>query len=106
MKKEIHFTKIAIQDLQQIMQNIVAFTDVEEAQKIFNKFNQALQTLSTAMEQPLPMELSQLGIKEFQQINVENYRLIFRVLNKKIYIYTILDERIDIAKALEQCLLR
>lgn len=52
-----------------------------------------------------PKELLTLGIREYRQVFFKPYRLIYRVIDKRVYIYLITDARRDMQTLLTQRLL-
>jgi toxin ParE1/3/4 len=53
----------------------------------------------------VPKELDALGIREFRQILVESYRLIYRLSGKIVFVMVIADGRRDMQALLERRLL-
>jgi toxin ParE1/3/4 len=53
----------------------------------------------------MPKELETLGIREFRQILLGQYRIIYRVIAKKVFILIIADGRRDMRALLERRLL-
>lgn len=53
-----------------------------------------------------PRELGALGITEFRQVFFKPYRMIYRVVERRIVIYLIADGRRDLQELLSRRLLR
>jgi toxin ParE1/3/4 len=53
----------------------------------------------------IPKELDTLGIREFRQVLMRPYRLIYRVMEDKVFIMIIADGRRDMQTLLERRLL-
>lgn len=53
-----------------------------------------------------PKELANLGIKEYRQIFLHHYRIIYRAIGSEVVIYLIADGRRDFQTLLAQRLLR
>lgn len=52
-----------------------------------------------------PKELIALGIRDYRQISFKPYRVIYRVIGQKVYIYVIADGRRDMQSLLARRLL-
>ena len=77
------------------------FTDV-----LLDRLLAAIETLETfPLRGSVPRELDALGIREFRQILVEPYRLIYRVVGKTVFVMVIADGRRDMQALLERRLL-
>jgi len=50
-------------------------------------------------------ELLALGIREYREIFFKPYRIIYRVVGKRVYVFLIADGRRDLQKVLQQRLL-
>ena len=55
-----------------------------------------IESLSTRPERgSIPKELSALGIRDYRQRFYKPYRIIYRIIGKRVYIYLIADGRRD-----------
>ena len=52
-----------------------------------------------------PKELSSLGIREYREVFFKPYRVIYRVIGKKVYVYVIADGRRDMQVLLSRRML-
>ena len=52
-----------------------------------------------------PREFHALGIREYRETRFKPYRVIYRIMWKRVYIYVIADERRDMQTLLERRLL-
>nr|MBC8362588.1 type II toxin-antitoxin system RelE/ParE family toxin [Candidatus Desulfatibia profunda] len=66
-------------------------------------------TFSTLSEFPergvYPKELLKLGIREYREIFFKPYRIIYRVMDKNVYVLLIVDGRRDMQSLLQRRLL-
>jgi toxin ParE1/3/4 len=77
------------------------------------KANHVLQQLVTVCGElaefpergPHPPELLQLGIRDYRQVFIKLYRLIYRVSGRRVYIHLITDGRRDMQSLLARRLL-
>ena len=53
-----------------------------------------------------PPELERIGIYEYREIHFKPYRIIYQVIDSKVYIHCVLDGRKELQKLLEKRLLR
>ena len=78
----------------------------EQAGLLLGRLLAAIETLETfPLRGSVPKELDALGIREFRQILVEPYRLIYRLSGKTVFVMVIADGRRDMQTLLERRLL-
>jgi toxin ParE1/3/4 len=54
----------------------------------------------------IPKELMALGIREYREVHFKPYRIIYRVVRRRVVIYCVLDGRRDMQSLLQLRLLR
>ncbi len=65
-----------------------------------------METLATSPERGShPKELLALGIREYRQAFFKPYRVIYRVVGERVYVYLIVDGRRDMQALLQRRLL-
>jgi toxin ParE1/3/4 len=75
----------------------------DKADALLDLLLAAIETLETfPLPGSVPKELDALGIREFRQILVEPYRLIYRVSGKTVFVMVIADGRRDMQALLER----
>lgn len=109
--KEVRFavelTQGAEDDLEAIYDYLVEHRSAEAAGTLLEAFLEKVQTLERFPERGSVLkELEALGLREFRQILLDPYRLIYRVIGSKIFILVIADGRRDMQALLERRLLR
>jgi len=107
MKFKVNIVKSAEDDLFEIYKYIY-FNDCEEnADKIYSKL---IEKISSLQEFPnrghIPSELKLLGIEDFLEIHYTPFRIIYQVIEKVVFVHSVLDGRRDMQKLLEERLLR
>ena len=103
---EVLLTKGAEQDLESIYDYIAEFDCLANANDVLDQLMATVESLSRFPERgSYPRELSALGIREYRQTLFKPYRVIYRVLAKKVVIYVIADGRRDMQSLLERRLL-
>ncbi|MBA4423425.1 MAG: plasmid stabilization protein [Syntrophus sp. (in: bacteria)] len=106
MSFAVLLTNDAARDLEEIY-NFIALHDApQKADYVLKKVEKAFSTLSEFPERgAYPKELVALGIREYREIFFKPYRIIYRVIDKNIYVLLIVDGRRDMQTLLQRRLL-
>lgn len=105
-KYEILLTKGAEQDLESIYDYIAEFDCKANADHVLDRLLQVVEGLSTFPDRgTYPKELVALGIRDYRQTAFKPYRVIYRVMAGRVYIYVIADGRRDMQSLLARRLL-
>lgn len=103
---EVLLTHGAEHDLESIHDYIAEFDCVESAHHVLGELMNAVQSLAQFPERgSYPKELLALGIREYRQALFKPYRLIYRVVAKRVFIVLIADGRRDMHSVLARRLL-
>lgn len=103
---EVLLTEGAEQDLESIYDYIAEFDCVANANRVLDQLLEVTQSLEIFPERgSYPKELLALGIRDYRQTTFKPYRVIYRVLGLKVYIYLIVDGRRDMQSLLTRRLL-
>lgn len=103
---EVLLTEGAERDLEAIHDYISDFDCVSNANYVLDQLMEAVTSLSRYPERgSYPKELSALGIREYRQTFFKPYRLIYRVIDTRVFIYVIADGRRDMQTLLARRLL-
>lgn len=106
MKHEVLLTAGAEKDLEEIFDYIAGFDSPVNANHVLDQLLQVSNSLAAFPERgSYPKELLVLGIREYRQVFFKPYRLIYRVIGKRVYIYLIVDGRRDMQSLLSRRLL-
>ncbi len=106
MKHEVLLTAGAEKDLEEIFDYIAEFDSPVNANHVLDQLLKVIDSLATFPERgSYPKELLALGIREYRQAFFKPYRLIYRVIEKRIFIYLIADGRRDMQSLLSRRLL-
>lgn len=98
---EVLLTKGAEQDLESIHDYISEFDSVASANHVLDRLMEAVEGLARFPERgSYPKELVALGIKDYRQTAFKPYRVIYRVLGRRVLIYLIVDGRRDLQSVL------
>ena len=105
-KYEVMLTEGAEQDLESIYDYIAEFDCKANADHVLDRLLEVVESLSAFPERgSYPKELVALGIRDYRQTAFKPYRVIYRVMAQKVYIYVIADSRRDIQSLLARRLL-
>lgn len=99
-------TEGAEHDLESIYDYIAEFDSPANADYVLDRLMKAAEGLATFPERGSYLkELLALGIKEYRQTFFKPYRMIYRVIDKRVYVYVIADGRRDMESLLARRLL-
>jgi len=106
MNYQVLLTRRAERDLEGIYDYISDHDSPQSADYVLDGLMEVVATLSTFPERgAYPPELAALGIREYRQAHFKPYRLIYRVIDKQVFIYLIADGRRDMRTLLERRML-
>lgn len=106
MAFEVLLTDDAVEDLLELDEYISKNDSPAKAEYVLDKIEESLKKLSHLPERgTYPKELSGLGIREYREIFFKPYRIIYRIIGKKVYVYLIADGRRDMQILLSRRLL-
>jgi len=103
---DVELTQGAEDDLETLYDYLSEHRSVDEAEALLAAFLDKIDTQECfPLSGNVPKELDALGVREFRQILLAPYRLIYRVLGDKVLIMVIADGRRDMQSLLERRLL-
>ena len=106
MRYQVLLTEDAQRDLEEIHDYITEFDTLANADHVLNRVLEVVESLATLPERgAYPKELLALGVREYRQTFFKPYRVIYRVIGKRVYIYLIADGRRDMQSLLSRRLL-
>ena len=96
MRFDVLLTEHAERDLEQLHDYIAEHDTPGNAARVLDRIEKALEGLSTFPERGShPKELLALGIRDYRQIFFKPYRMIYRIMERRVYVYLIVDGRRD-----------
>lgn len=99
-------TNDAARDLEELYDYIVLHDAPQKADYVLAQIEKAFSLLSQFPEQgSYPKELLALGIREYREVFFKPYRIIYRVMDKNVYVFLIADGRRDMQSLLQRRLL-
>ena len=103
---EVLLTEDAEHDLEDLFDYIAEHDSNASANHVLDRIEKSIESLSSFPERgSFPKELLALGIKDYRQVFFKPYRMIYRIFEKRVYIYLIVDGRRDMRTLLERRLL-
>ena len=103
---EVLLTKNAAGDLDELYDYIAEHDAPSKADYVLDRIQKLIDALATFPERgSYPKELLALGIREYRQTFFKPYRVIYRVIGRRVYVYLIADGRRDMQALLERRLL-
>ncbi|MEX0801733.1 MAG: type II toxin-antitoxin system RelE/ParE family toxin [Candidatus Binatia bacterium] len=107
MRFEVLLTADANRDLEDIYSYVAENEDARKADDLLDRITAVVKSLSTYPNRgSYPKELAELGILDYRQRFFKPYRIIYRVIRKRVYVYLIADGRRDFQLLLARRLLR
>ncbi len=107
MKYAVYLISDAEEDIFEIYNYILHHDSSQTADDIFSKLQATCDSLETmAVRGHILPELDRIGVHEYREIHFKPYRIIYRIIENKVYIYCILDGRRDLQDLLQRRLLR
>lgn len=99
-------TEDAAADLKDIHTYISEHDSVNNAEHVLDEIEKKFVSLSELPERGVyPKELIALGIRDYREIFLKPYRIIYRIAKANVYIYLIADGRRDMQTLLQRRLL-
>ena len=103
---EVLLTEDANRDLEAIYTYVAEHDAFGKAEDLLDRIEEVIESLSTHPDHGShPKELSALGIRDYRQRFYKPYRIIYRVMGKRVYVYLIADGRRDLQSLLARRLL-
>ncbi len=96
MRFDVLLTEDAERDLGELYDHIAEHDTPGKATHVLNCIEETLERLAAFPERgPHPKELLALGIRDYRQTFFKPYRIIYRVIEQRVYVYLIVDGRRD-----------
>ena len=107
MTYEVLLTEDAEIDLRELYEYIAQSDSIQAADHVLDRMQEVASTLAADPSRgSTPKELRSLGLDEYRQIFFKPYRVVYRVLDKRVVIYLIADGRRNMESLLSRRLLR
>lgn len=107
MNYEVVITEDAQRDLEQIIEYIETVDSVGAANHVLGQLEKLILGLNLYPERGnYPKELVATGMREYREKHFKPYRIIYRIIANRVYVYLIADGRRDMLALLSRRLLR
>lgn len=94
-------------DLFDIFKHVAESESFPRANALIEKLERLACTLERNPQRGrVPPELLEFGVTEFREIDAKPYRFVYRIGRRHVYIHCVLDGRRDMARLLQERLLR
>lgn len=106
MPYAVFLTDDAARDLDEVYDYIALHDSPSKADRVLEQIEKVFSRLSEFPERGAhPNELLALGIREYRELFFKPYRIIYRVMDKNVYVLLIADGRRDMQLLLQRRLL-
>jgi toxin ParE1/3/4 len=103
---EVELTQGAEDDLEEIHGHRTQVGGADDADALIDEFLSVIESLEVFPDRgAIPEEIEGLGLKDFRQVLLRQFRLIYRVIELRVVILVIADGRRDMQTLLERRLL-
>jgi toxin ParE1/3/4 len=107
MPLEVFLVEDAERDIEDIYRYIAEHDSIENAGRVVDALEKLCAKLADFPERGnVPRELRGLGITEYREVHHDPYRIIYRVFERRVVVYCVLDGRRDMQSLLQMRLLR
>jgi len=103
MRFAVLLTSDAARDLNELYDYIALHDSPRKADHVLEQIEKVFSTLSEFPKRGVhPEELLKLGIREYREAFFKPYRVVYRVMHKKVYVLLIVDGRRDLQSLLQR----
>lgn len=106
MSFAVFLTKDAARDIEELYDYISLHDASGKADHVLDQIEKAFSRLSEFPERGVyPKELSAIGVREYREVFFKPYRIIYRIMDKNVFVLLIADGRRDMQSLLQRRLL-
>jgi len=103
---DVLLTESAERDLEELFDYLAEFDSPANVERVLRRLLATTERLASFPQRgSWPKELLALGIREYRQTFFKPYRVIYRVIDKHVFVYLIVDGRRDMQSLLARRLL-
>ncbi len=103
---EVSLTEDAARDLEEILDYVAEHDDPSKSEHVLDRIEEVVESLARFPERgSYPKELLSLGIRDYRQTFLKPYRVIYRIVGRRVFVYLIVDGRRDMQALLARRLL-
>ncbi len=106
MPFQVFLTDDAARDLEALYDYIDSRDAPGKADCVLDQIEKAFSSLSESPERgTYPKELLAVGLREYREVFFKLYRIIYRIMDEKVYVMVIADDRRDMQALFQRLLL-
>lgn len=107
MRYKVYITAHAERDIEDIYDYLAKHHSADDAYYVFDRLQEIIERLERYPDRgAVPKELATLGIQEFREVFFKPYRVIYRIVESRVYVYIVADGRRNMQSLLARRLLR
>ena len=107
MPFKVFLVEDAERDIEDTYRTIAERGSIENARRVVDSLEQLRIKLADFPERGnVPKELREPGITEYREVHHDPYRIVYRVFERRVVVYCVLDSRRDMESLLQIRLLR
>lgn len=107
MKYKVFLVKEAQDDLNGIFDYVLVNDSIAKAKALFQNIKDTCSRLETFPNRGhVPPELKRIDVMDYLEIHYKPYRIIYQVIEKKVFIHCVLDGRRELQDVLQDRLIR
>lgn len=107
MRFSVYLIEDVEKDLFDVYRYVAQNDSIEHADNLLDKLEKKILSLETMPQRGhVPLELERIGVVEYREIFYKPYRIIYQIIESRIYVHCILDGRRDLQDLLQQRILR
>lgn len=107
MKHQVHLIVEAEGDVVDIYRYLLAEDSRAAADSVLKKIEEACSSLEKLPGRGhVPPELYRIGVSDYLEIHCQPYRIIYQIIERRVYVHCVLDGRRDIQEHLRRRILR
>jgi toxin ParE1/3/4 len=105
--RPVVYTTEAAQDLDELYGYIARHDAPAGAERVLARIIRTVETLAKSpWRGAVPPELAALGVRDYQEVFFKPYRIVYRVLSRRVVVVLVADGRRDLQALLQRRLLR
>jgi toxin ParE1/3/4 len=107
VKHQVHIIAEAEEDMVDIYRYVLAEDSRDAADGVLKKIEATCSSLEKLPGRGhVPPELYRIGVRDYLEIHCKPYRIIYQIIDRKVYVHCVLDGRRDIQEHLRRRILR
>ena len=107
MSFEVFLVEDAERDIEDIHRYIARHDTIDQADRVVDALERLCATLAELPDRGnVPKELRGLGITEYREVHHKPYRILYRVIGRRVIVHCVVDGRRDMQSLLQRRLLR